>query len=89
MEWMSCGQFEANALFFRIGCLAYNVGRLFVLKTLDTSWHRHQVQTLRWKLYATAGKVVFRGRYVWLKLRRHLRGLFAQIRAGSWQFANT
>lgn len=89
MERMPCGQFEANALFFRIGCLAYNVGRLFVLNTLDKSWHRHQVQTLRWKLYATAGKIVFRGRYVWLKVRRHLRGLFAQIRAGSWNFANT
>lgn len=89
MERMPCGQFEANAVFFRIGCLAYNVGRLFVLKTLNKSWHRHQVQTIRWKLYATAGKIVFRGRYVWLKVRRHRRGLFAQIRAGSWNFANT
>lgn len=51
MERMPCGQFEANAVFFRIGVLAYNVGRLFVLKTLDKTWHRHQVQTLRWKLY--------------------------------------
>ena len=41
-----CGQFEANAVFFRIGVLAYNVGRLFVLKTLGKSWHRYQVQTL-------------------------------------------
>lgn len=89
MERMPCGQFEANAVFFRIGVLAYNVGRLFVLKTLDSSWHRHLVQTLRWKLYATAGKIVFRGGYVWLKVQRHLRGLFAQIRAGSWNFANT
>lgn len=89
MERMPCGQFEANAVFFRIGCLAYNVGRLFVLKTMGKSWHRHQVQTLRWKLYATAGKIVFHGRYVWLKVRGHLRGLFAEIRAGSWQFANT
>jgi len=45
MERMPCGQFEANAVFFRIGVLAYNVGRLFVLKALDSSWHRHQVQT--------------------------------------------
>ena len=89
MERMPCGQFEANAVFFRIGCLTYNVSRLFVLKTLDKSWHRHQVQTLRWKLYATAGKIVFRGRYVWLKVRRHLRGIFTEIRAGSWQFANS
>lgn len=88
-ERMPCGQFEANAVFFRIGVIAYNVGRLFVLKTLSAGWHRHQVQTLRWKLFATAGKIVFRGRRVWLKVRRHLRGLFAEIRARSWEFANT
>ena len=88
MERMPCGQFEANAMFFRIGVLAYNVGRLFVLKTLDGAWHQHQVHTLRWKLYATAGKIVFRGRSVFMKVRRHLSCLFHQIRARSWQFAN-
>lgn len=89
MERMPCGQFEANAMFFRIGVLAYNVGRLFVLKTLDGAWHQHQVQTLRWRLYATAGKIVFRGRSVFMKVRRHLRNLFAEIRTRSWQFAAT
>jgi hypothetical protein len=54
MERMPCGQFGSNAVFFRLGVLAYNLGRLFVLKTLDSSWHRHQVRTLRWKLYGTA-----------------------------------
>ena len=89
MERMPCGQFEANAVFFRIGVLAYNVGRLFVLKTLDLSWHRHQVQTLRWKLYEVAGKIVFHGRDVWLKVRRHLGDLFSRIRLKSWEFANS
>jgi len=88
MERMPCGQFEANAVFFRIGVMAYNVGRLFVLNTLDQSWHRHQVQTLRWKLYQTAGKIVFHGRSVWLKVRGHHLRLFKQIRQRSWQFAN-
>jgi hypothetical protein len=89
MERMPCGQFAANAMFFRIGVLAYNVGRLFALKALDASWHRHQVQTLRWKLYETAGKIVFHGRSIWLKVRRQVRGLFAEIRARSWEFANS
>ena len=31
MERMPCGQFEANAVFFRIGVVAYNTWRLFVL----------------------------------------------------------
>jgi hypothetical protein len=89
MERMPCGQFEANAMFFRIGVLAYNVGRLFVLSTLDASWHRHQVQTLRWKLYETAGKIVFHGRHIYLKVNRGLQKLFARVRLRSWDFART
>jgi hypothetical protein len=89
MERMPCGQFEANAVFFRIGVLSYNIGRLFLLKTLDESWHRHQVQTLRWKLYQSAGKIVFHGRSVYLKVRRHLQGLFSEIRLKSWEFSCT
>ena len=89
MERMPCGQFGANAVFFRIGGLAYNVGRLFVLRTLDLSWHRHQVQTLRWKLYETAGKIVFHGRYIYLKVSRSLQKLFAQVRLRNWDFSQT
>ena len=87
MERMPCGQFEANAMFFRIGVLAYNVGRLFILKTLSPAWHRRQVQTLRWMLYETAGKVVFHAGTVWLKVRRHMASLFAGVRVKSWEFA--
>jgi hypothetical protein len=87
MERMPCGQFEANAIFFRIGVLSYNVGRLFVLKTLGIGWHKHQVQTLRWKLYGSAGKIVFHGRNVWLKVSRNLNGLFSRIRINIWEFA--
>jgi hypothetical protein len=89
MERMPCGQFEANAVFFRIGVLAYNIDRLFVLSTMDESWHRHQVQTLRWKLYGTAGKIVFHGRSVYLKVSRRLQKLFSRVRLKSWEFAQT
>ena len=89
MERMPCGQLGANAVFFRIGVLSYNVGRLFVLKTLGIGWHRHQVQTLRWKLYETAGKIVFHGRNVWLKVSHHLNGIFSRIRANIWEFASS
>ena len=89
MERMPCGQFDANAIFFRIGVLAYNVGRLFILKTLSPTWHKRQVQTLRWMLYETAGKVVFHAGAVWLKVRRHMESLFAGVRLKSWEFAMT
>ena len=87
MERMPCGQFGANAVFFRIGVLAYNLARLFVQTTLDPSWSRHQVATLRWKLFGTAGKVVSHGGSLWLKVRHHLMNLFAAIRLRTWRFA--
>ena len=34
----------SDAVFFRIGSVAYNICRLFVLKTLAVGWHKHQVQ---------------------------------------------
>lgn len=89
MERMPCGQFEANAVFFRIGILAYNIFRLFLLKTLATSWHKHQVQTVRWRLYKIAGKIVFHGGQVFLKVRRHFSRLFADIRLRIWEFSTT
>jgi hypothetical protein len=89
MERMPCGQLKANAMFFRIGTLAYNLFRLFTLKTLSPSWHRHQVQTVRWRLYQIAGKIVFHGGRVFLKVRRGLCQLFTDIRLRIWEVATT
>ena len=89
MERMLCGQFEANAVFFRVGILSYTTFRLFLLKTLSPSRHKHQVQTVRWRLYQTAGKVVFHGGQVFLKVRRRFSRLFADIRLKIWEFSTT
>jgi len=87
MERMPCGQFKANAVFFRIGVLAYNLGRIFILKVLKEEWRHHQVRTLRWKLFGTSGKVIYHGRYVYLKVSRYLMKLFSHIRKRSWEYA--
>ncbi len=89
MERMPCGQSHANAVFFRIGAIAYNIYRLFMMKSFDESWHKHQVQTVRWRLYQTAGKVVDHGNRVYLKVRRGLYNLFSKIRLRIWEFAST
>ena len=89
MERMPCGQSAANAMFFRMGVMAYNICRLFMFKTLSSGWHRHQVQTLRWRLFQTAGKVVNHANRVYLKVCRHLNALFNEIRLRIWEFAQT
>jgi len=81
MERMPCGQLEANAVFFRIGILAYNLFILFKLRVLPKSWRKHQVQTLRWRFYQTAGKVVNHARSVILKVTRRMFNLFAEVRS--------
>jgi hypothetical protein len=71
------------------GVVAYNLVRLFILKALATSWHRNQVQTIRWRLYQIDGKIVFHGEQVLLKARKALCQLFADIRVRIGEFANT
>ncbi len=80
MERMPCGQFGANAMFFRIGVLAYNLFRMFELEILPTDWHRHQLRTVRWRLYQVAGKVVRHAGQLYLKVREAYYELFAMIR---------
>jgi hypothetical protein len=89
MERMPCGQTNANAVFFRIGALSYNIHRLFLMKTLARSWHKCQVQTMRWRLYQIAGKIVDHSNRIYLKVRRSYYNLFAAIRLKTWEFANT
>ena len=89
MERMPCGQFEANAMFFRIGVLAYNLSRLFELQALPEGWARYQLRTLRWKLFLVAGKVVRHGGQAWLKVRGYLEELFRGIRRRSWAFGQS
>jgi len=43
MERMPCGQAGANAVFFRIGAISYNIKRLFLLKTSGKSSHKRRI----------------------------------------------
>ena len=70
MEQMPCGQFAANALYFAIGVLAYNLAQVLKRRVLPAAYRRMTVATLRWKLYRLAGKLV-----------HHARGWMLQIKA--------
>lgn len=88
MERMPCGQFEANAVFFRLGVLAYNLFQGFKRWALQKEWRQHQVQTIRWRLYQIAGKVVRHAGRLYLKVRASVMGLFEDIRMQCWLLAN-
>jgi hypothetical protein len=87
MERMPCGEFAANAAFFGIGVLAYNLFVVFKRDALPAEWRRCQVQTLRWRLYQMAGKVVHHAGALVLKVRRSALALLEAIRARSLELA--
>jgi hypothetical protein len=62
MEQMPCGEFEANAMYFAIGVLAYNLAQRLKRGVLPESYRTVTVATLRWKLYRLAGKLVCHAR---------------------------
>jgi len=87
MERMPCGQFEANAAFFRIGAIAHNLFALFKHSVLGGDWQRHKVATVRWRLFHLPGKVVRHAGALVLKVAAGLIELFRDIRSKSYQLA--
>lgn len=68
MEQMTSGVFSANALWFALGLLAYNLTQAQKLFFLDPEWKTKTIATLRWQLIATAGRLVAHGRRLVLRL---------------------
>jgi hypothetical protein len=81
---MPCGQFEANAAFFRIGVIAHNLFVLFKHSALGHDWQRHRVATVRWRLFHLPGKVVRHAGALVLKIAAEFVELFRDIRNKSF-----
>jgi hypothetical protein len=69
MEQMPCGETHANALYFAIGVLTYNLGVLLKEDVLPKQYRRSKVATVRWQIYRLAGKLVKHGRQWTLKVK--------------------
>ncbi len=82
MEQMTSGDFAANALWFSIGVLAYNLTQAQKLLFMDPEWRPKTMATLRWQLLETAGRLVRHGRCLVLRIAASWEKLrvFLQIR---------
>lgn len=89
MEQLPCGQFEANALYFAIGTLAYNLGLVLKAELLPAAYRHCTVQSLRWQLYRLAGKLVRHGRQWFLKIRTDSEKLALLMRVRQKCFASS
>jgi len=87
MEYMPCGTTKANAVYFKIGILAYNLFKLFKASAMPQEWAKHTVQTIRWKFYQTAGKLIQHAGQFWLKIRRASFQIFEEVRSKIREFA--
>jgi hypothetical protein len=89
MERMPCGQTHANAVFFRIGVIAYNLFIGFKRLSCPESWAKHTIATFRWKMVQVAGRIVKHAGETVLKLMIDLEklDLFKEIRRKSFDLS--
>lgn len=84
-DTLPCSNFEANGLYFLISALSYNLFAL-MRQLLPESLSRHRCTTIRWRLYAMAGKVVKTGHQLYVKLRASHQALLAKVLRALKQF---
>lgn len=79
LKYMPSGSKNANALYFYIGCLAYNLSMILKAHLLPPECSKQQISTIRWRFYQVAGKLIKRGRKYYLKLHKQHLDLFKSI----------
>jgi hypothetical protein len=77
-DTLPCSNVEANALYFLISALSYNLFAL-MRQLLPESLAQHRAITIRWRLYAVAAKVVRTGRGLYVKPQKRHKTLLEQV----------
>ena len=75
---LPCSDINANALYFLITALSYNLFAL-MRHLLPEELSHHRAMTIRWRLYAMAAKVVKTGRQIFIKLQKKHKILLEQV----------
>jgi len=68
LEQLPCGESWANAVFFRIGVLAYNLFIGFKRLACPVAWAAQTITTVRWRLVQVAGRILRHAGRVVLRL---------------------
>ena len=76
MEHIPCQDFGANALYFRIGILAYNLIIAMKELLLPEEFKKKTIKTMRWLWINTWGKLISHSGKLILKLDSSVEGLF-------------
>jgi len=84
MSYLPTSNTQANAFYFSIGTLAYNLFLLFK-QIIDSNLQKHTVKTIRYKLYNIAGKVISHARDTILKVNNEFIYLLQSIRQRAYE----
>lgn len=68
LHWLPCGDFLANAAYFQVALLAYNLARTFKRVALPEGWQNLSIKSLRFRLLCHAGVIVRHARRLILRL---------------------
>lgn len=68
MDYMPSRELKANAVYFRLGVLAYNLTVAIKKLFLGEDWATKTIATLRWQFIFVAGKIVEHGRQLFLQI---------------------
>lgn len=80
MEYTPSRELAANAVYAEIGILAYNLTIAVKRLLLSEGWIPKTISSLRWQLINIAGKVVWHGGQLFLKVRQDYFALLYGIR---------
>lgn len=90
LEYMPSGSFGANAVWFGVGLLAYNLFIASKIFLFPKSWLKKTIGTIRWQFICMAGKVIRHSRRLILRICSTLRetfDIYVAARQRCWELA--
>ncbi len=70
LRFVPCGQFEANAMYYSIGILTFNLLKLMQMLVLPKPWMKKTILSLRRDLFRMVAKVTYSSRRLFLQINK-------------------
>ena len=92
LDYVPCGEFGANAVWFGLGILAYNFFIASKIYLFPSGWLKKTISTMRWQFIQMAGKIIRRSRYLIVRICGTLREtykIYERARELCWELQYT
>ncbi len=92
LEYMPCGDFGANGVWFGFGILAYQLFVMSKLYLFPETWLKKTIRTVRWQLLQIAGKLIKSSRQWTLRIcgtGREIYDIYRMARMRCWELKAT